>query len=96
LASAAASEDITMAPGHWSIRPLLAEIQGSNSFQASRILHLHRSSNVKAHHQAKLALKIQTRNLLIRCLCAPTVQCPARDISVISVAPFTLLSVKCS
>jgi hypothetical protein len=32
LASAAATEDITKAPGHWSIRPLLAEIQRSNSF----------------------------------------------------------------
>jgi hypothetical protein len=66
LTSAAASEDITMASEHWSIRPLLAEIQGNNSFQASRILHLHRSSNVKAHHSAKLALKIQSRNLHVQ------------------------------
>jgi hypothetical protein len=96
LASAAATDDITMALGHWSIRPILADIQGSNSFHARKILHIKRSSNVKAHHHARLALRIQSRNLMIRCLCPSTGQCPARDISVINVAPFTLLSVKCA
>uniref|UniRef100_A0ACD5Z4N3 Uncharacterized protein n=1 Tax=Avena sativa TaxID=4498 RepID=A0ACD5Z4N3_AVESA len=97
LASAVTTDDITKTPGHWSIRPLIADIQRRSSFQASNIFHLHRSCNVKAHHHARLALKIQSRNLVVRCLCASTGgQCPARDISVISVAPFTLRCVKCA
>lgn len=97
LASAAAATNIITAPGHWTIRPLIAAIQASTSFQPSRITHLHRSCNVKAHHQARLATRIQTNDLSIRCLCSNLGQCPVQDIfSVTSVAPFTLLSVKCA
>jgi hypothetical protein len=38
------------------------------SFQRSRVSHIHRRNNVKAHHQARLALKIKTTSLDIRCL----------------------------
>jgi hypothetical protein len=97
LASAAAASNIAEAPGHWMIRPHLARIQASSSFNVNRIAHLHRSSNVKAHHQARLATKIQTRSLVIRCLCSRTGQCPARDIlALCCVDPFKLLSVKCA
>jgi hypothetical protein len=49
LASAAAT-DIFTAPGHWEVRPLLAQIQSCPSFQRSRVSYIHRSNNVKAHH----------------------------------------------
>ena len=97
LASASAATNIVAAPGHWMIRPLTAAIQSSNSFQANRISHLPRSSNVKAHHQARLAIKIQNKSLVFRCLCSNAGQCPVRDIlSVASTNPFVLLSVKCA
>jgi hypothetical protein len=97
LASAAAATSIVNAPGHWAIRPLLASIQASNSFHANKISHIHRSSNVKAHHQARLATKIKSRTLSIRCLSSDMDHCPGKDIlSVSSVNPFTLLSVKCA
>ena len=96
LATAAAATNIVTAPGHWTIRPLIAAIQSSSCFQPSRVTHLHRSYNIKAHHQARLATRIQTGALSIRCLCADSGQCPAKDISVTSVSPYTLLSVKCA
>jgi hypothetical protein len=96
LASAASATDIFLAPGHWEVRPLLAQIQSCPSFQHSRISHIHRSRNVKAHHQARLALKIQSTTLAIRCLSSGVGQCLSRDIlNVSSVYPYTLLSVKC-
>jgi hypothetical protein len=56
LASAADARNITEAPGHWMIRAHIARIQASNSFHVNRIgiAHLHRISNLKAHHQARL------------------------------------------
>jgi hypothetical protein len=94
LASAAAATSIVNAPGHWSIRPLLTTIQASDSFQANKISHVR--SNVKAHHQARLATKIKSRTLSIRCLCSGMDQCPGKDIlSVSSVNPFTLLCKMC-
>jgi hypothetical protein len=97
LASVAAARNIAEAPGHWMIRPHLARIQASSSFNVNRIAHLHRSSNVKAHHQARLVSKMQNRSLVIRCLCSCTGHCPARDIlAVCCVDPFKLLSVKCA
>jgi hypothetical protein len=97
LASAAAATNIITAPGHWIIRPLIAAIQESSSFQPSKIAHIHRSYNVKAHHQARVATRIQTNDLSFRCLCSDSNQCPIKGLfSVTSVAPFTLLSVKCA
>jgi hypothetical protein len=97
LASAATATTVFAAQGHWKIRPQLAAIQASHSIRCNNVSHTHRSRNVKAHHQARLALRIQTVRLAVRCLSSDTGQCPSRDIiSVSSVAPFTLLSVKCT
>jgi hypothetical protein len=97
LASAVTAIDIFTAPGHWEVRPLLAQIQSCPSFQRNRIAHIHRSKNVKAHHQARLALKIQFTSLAIRCLSSVTGQCIGKDILAVScVSPYTLLSVKCA
>jgi hypothetical protein len=63
LAAAAASQDILDAPGHWMIRPQLAAIISSNWFHARKVFHVSRSLNFKAHHQAKLALKLLNRPL---------------------------------
>lgn len=96
LATALASEDILAAPSPWTMRPHLAEIQASSSFAANRVHHFNRSLNIKAHHQARLALKFQNRNCLTRCINTGVVNCPAREISsVIDVNPFTVISVLC-
>lgn len=96
LASEAATTSIFEDSGHWVIRPILASIRASSAFCASRIAHTNRCFNVKAHHQAKLACKIQTRSLAVRCLSSDTGFFPGRDVlSMSSVKPFTLLSVKC-
>ena len=96
LASASAASDIIATSSHWMIRPLIAAIQSSSSFQSDRINHVPRSFNVKAH-QACLATKIQNTSLAFRCLCSNTGQCPVRDIlSVASMNPFMLLSIKCA
>jgi hypothetical protein len=97
LTSAARSQTVFDAPGHWENRPLLAAIQASPSFHCNRITHIDRSNNVKADHQARLALRIHSRSLAVRCLSSEAGQCPGKDIlSVSSVTPFTLLSVKCT
>jgi ribonuclease HI len=97
LASAAASPTVFKAPGHWENRSHLAAIQASPSFHCKKIAHINRSRNIKADHQARLALRAQNASLAIRCLCPEVGQCPAKDIlSVSSVAPFTLVSVKCT
>jgi ribonuclease HI len=97
LAKAAVASSIFTAPGHWVVRPQIAAIKANPSFQASRISHIHRSANYKAHHQARLAKKIQSRSLAIRCLSSDLEHCPGKNVlSAISVIPFTLLSVKCS
>ena len=99
LASAGAAPCIFSAPGHWRNRPILADIQAASSFHRENIHHISRSNNMKAHHQAKLATRIKSKPLLHRCLCkslVQVVQCPVKDtLDVSSVAPFTLLSVKC-
>jgi ribonuclease HI len=98
LASAVASTDIFAAPSHWEVRPLMAQIQLYPAFQRNRVAHIHRSRNVKAHHQARLAMKIQSTSLAIRCLSSGAGQCPGKTIlsDVSCVLPYTLLSVKCS
>jgi hypothetical protein len=96
LASAVAAKSIFKDSGHWVIRPILAAIRASSTFHGSRISHTNRCFNVKAHHQAKLACKIKIRTLAVRCLSTDSNLCPGRDIlSMSSVNPFTLLSVKC-
>ena len=99
LVSAARATSIFKAAGHWQNRPILAEIQASASFHRTNIHHISRNSNEKAHRQAKLARRIQSKPLLHRCLCTPSLQvnqCPIKDtFDVSSVQPFTLHSVKC-
>jgi hypothetical protein len=96
LAMAAASQDLLKAPGHWMIRPQLAEIALSSSFNATRIFHISRSLNFKAHYQAKLALKLQGRSSYFRCLNSPTGACLNSDItSLFSMPECMLLYVKC-
>lgn len=97
LASAALATNIFSAPGHWENRPLLAQIQASPSFHQNNIGHINRNENIKAHHLARLALKIKSRPVAFRCLCSGSEACTSRDVlSQISVFPFTLLSVKCT
>uniref|UniRef100_A0ACD5WTH1 Uncharacterized protein n=1 Tax=Avena sativa TaxID=4498 RepID=A0ACD5WTH1_AVESA len=97
LATAAKMTNIFSAPGHWDNRPLLAQIQSSPSFQQNNISHINRGNNVKAHHLARLASKLHNRPVMYRCLCSDAEICPIREtLSVTSVLPFTLLSVKCS
>jgi hypothetical protein len=96
LAAAAASQDILDAPGHWMIRPQLAAIISSNWFHARKVFHVSRSLNFKAHHQAKLALKLLNRPLFFRCVEEGNASCLNRKVSVASsVSQFTLVSVKC-
>ncbi|CAM0909473.1 unnamed protein product [Alopecurus aequalis] len=96
LASAAAATSIFEVTGHWSIRPILASIQASPSFIRTRVAHINGCFNVKAHHQAKLAIKIKNRLVAIKCLSSDTGPCTARDLlAMSSVISFTLLSVKC-
>jgi ribonuclease HI len=97
LAKAATATSLFAAPGHWAVRPQIAAIQANPTFQTSRISHINRSANVKAHHQARLATKIQNRSLAIRCLSSDLGHCPGKDVLAgFSVTPFRLLSVKCS
>lgn len=96
LVSAAAASSIFKVTGHWNIRPILASIQASPSFIRTRVAHINRCFNVKAHHQAKLAIKIKDRPVAFRCLSSDTGPCTARVVlDMPSVSPFTLLSVKC-
>jgi hypothetical protein len=97
LALAEASPTLFNAPGHWENRPHLAAIQASPSFHRNKIANINRSRNIKADHQARLALRVKNASLAIRCLCPEAGQCPGKDIlSVSSVDPFTLISVKCT
>ena len=96
LASAAAASSIFKVSAHWNIRPILASIQASPAFSRSRVEHINRCFNVKAHHQAKLAIKIKNGPVAFRCLASDTGPCTAGDVLArSSVSPFTLLSVKC-
>jgi hypothetical protein len=96
LKSAASTTSILSAPGHWIIRPILADIQKTEAFHPNRISHVNRCFNFKAHHQARLGLRIQASSLAFRCLSSHTGLSTIRDVlSVSSVTPFTLLSVKC-
>lgn len=98
LAKAAADHNLLDAPGHWEIRPQLANVFNSSSFNCDRIYHISRSFNFKADHHARLALRIQNRAFCFRCLASSeaNVACSFRDVlSDQSVAMCTLLSVKC-
>ena len=59
LATTMAANKLILAPSHWTIRTQLAYIAASSAFDATRIYHVNMSYNLRAHHQARLALKIQ-------------------------------------
>ncbi|KAI4974215.1 hypothetical protein ZWY2020_047495 [Hordeum vulgare] len=80
LASGAKTTSIFKDAGYWSIRPTLVTIQASQTFHSSMITQVDRHFNVKAHHQAKLALKIQYRSLAIRRLSSDTGLCVGRNV----------------
>ena len=67
LAAAIAARSPILAPGHWTIRPQLAIITASSAFDTSRIYHVNRSYNFRAHHQARLALGLK-RSSSFKCL----------------------------
>jgi hypothetical protein len=84
LATAASSQNMLRVPGHWSIRPQLAQIASSTAFDSSMIYHINRGYNFRAHHQAKLALKIQNTSFSYRCLDSGTDTCLNADIAAVS------------
>ena len=84
LATAAAAQNTILTPGHWSIRPQLAHIASSSAFDASRIYHISRGYNFRAHHQAKLALKIQNSLLSFRCLQSGNSDCLNGEVAEVS------------
>ena len=84
LANDLASQDMLLAPGHWSIRPQLAQIACSPAFEVSRIFHINRRCNFRAHHQAKLALKVQSTSFSLRCLDSGSNTCLNAEITALS------------
>ena len=102
LASAILEPDVSK-EGPWAIRPILAAIQTIPSFQPCRISKVHRSMNFKAHHHARLAVKIQNKPFNSTCLHSNHVlgsnpeQCPMCNVlSAMSALPLKLLIVKCA
>ncbi|CAM0874946.1 unnamed protein product [Alopecurus aequalis] len=97
LVKAVSAGDCISETGHWVIRPQLAAIRASSSFQESRISHVQRSFNVKTDHHARLAVRIQDGSLAIRCLRRDEGHCPGRVLNALAtLLPFRLLSVKCT
>ena len=66
LATVAAARDLLTR--YWAIRPQLADIIASSSFNGSKFLHISRCLNFRAHPQDKLGLKLQSTPLTFRCL----------------------------
>ena len=75
LAKATAAQNLHLTPGHWTIRPQLSQMTGSPAFDASRIHHIPRSDNIRAHHQAQLALRLQNRSPSFMCLVSSSERC---------------------
>jgi hypothetical protein len=96
LAATAVEADVSTT-GPWAIRPIIAAIQEIPSFSLGRISHVHRSKNYKAHHQAKLVVRIQNSTFSSRCLITDLGQCPVCNVlTAESVLPLKLLCVKCA
>ena len=96
LAAAVASQSMISAPGHWSIRPQLAYIAASSWFDPSRVYHVSRGCNFRAHHQAKLALKVQNVSFSFRCLGSCTDSCLNADVTALSsILQCKLVYVRC-
>jgi hypothetical protein len=96
LATAAAAQDLHLAPGHWTIRPQLAHMAAISSFDASKVFHISRSNNFRAHHHARLALKLQNRPFSFRCLRTDNRACLNAGVTSMScVSQCTLVFVRC-
>ena len=96
LAAAVASQNMISAPGHWSIRPQLAQITNSTDFDASRVYHISRRFNFRAHHQAKLAMKLYNTPSSFRCLDSGNSPCLHVDIAALScILQCKLVHVRC-
>ncbi|CAM0948523.1 unnamed protein product [Alopecurus aequalis] len=97
LTKVAAARSPILAPGHWTIRPQLAHIAASSAFDSTRIYHIPRNKNFRAHNQAKLALKLQNRTFSFRCLASGNETCLNADVMVQSpVLQCTFVLVRCS
>ena len=95
FASATVTSSIFKDTGHWNIRPILASIQVSPSFIHTRVAHINMCFNVKAHHQAKLAINIKNRRLAFWMSLQTYDLVLWEMLSPCQVRPFTLLFVKC-
>ncbi|XBJ09437.1 hypothetical protein VPH35_014519 [Triticum aestivum] len=96
LATTLAANSLIHTPGHWTIRPQLAYITTSPAFDATRIYHVNMSYNFRAHHQARLAFKIQNSPFRFICLCAGNRSCLNADVvKLTEVLQCTLVYVRC-
>jgi hypothetical protein len=96
LVTTAATQDLLHAPGHWAITPQLANMAATTSFSDSKVFHISKSLNFRAHHQARLAAKLQNRPLSFRCLGADGGTClNAGVVATSCVSQCTLVLVKC-
>ena len=66
--SSAAANKLIDDPGHWQIVPQLAAVFSSSAFSSSRIFHIGRQHNFKAHHQVQLALPLLNKDVAFRFL----------------------------
>lgn len=82
LVQATKAESIFDAGTPWIIRPTIANIRASQVFRSQNIEHISRCYNIKAHHQARLASRIQAGcTSLYRCLSTADTQCPCLQIT---------------
>ncbi|CAM0958575.1 unnamed protein product [Alopecurus aequalis] len=96
LATATATQDLLRAPGHWELRPQLDDIAATTFSEALKVFHISGSLNFRAHHQARLALKLQTRPLSFRCLDTGNGACLNAGVTAVScVSQCTLVLLKC-
>ena len=96
LAKAAAPQSPILAPGHWTIMRQLAYIAASSAFASSRIYHIPRNYNFRAHHQAKLAPRLKNRTFSFKCLASGNDTCLNAHVMVQSpVLQCTFVHVRC-
>uniref|UniRef100_A0ACD5TJE1 Uncharacterized protein n=1 Tax=Avena sativa TaxID=4498 RepID=A0ACD5TJE1_AVESA len=98
LAKAPANQNIIDSPGHWEIRPQLAELFSSPAFDRQKIYHIPRCNNFKADFQARLALRLNDRPFSFTCVSSTQANdvCSFRDtLTNSSTASCKLLYVKC-
>ena len=75
LVQASERQDVSSA-GPWTIRHIISDIRTSASFDVRKLAHISRNYNFKAHHQAQIALRLQSSTVSARCLSDPSRHCP--------------------